>query len=490
MKLLDKMILVLLMIVFVFYSSIALQIVFENDQSKQNAFDSNSIKKFLGLDYNDDIIIEIEDYENTTWYKENPLSQTERKTLILEEIRYIIHNKGKRPPKKYRDWIQFVNKKKCPKSLRFYQQIFEDLSPFFDVKNGKTVSKITYEMIEKILTNKDFISLSVRDHKFVPPKKKIFKIEQYIEELFELIPKNLDIPFNAYDEDIIILPDDGDTEKPYKNVKEIFERNECFRTTYNNNQTEIHPGSIAYYHGLFIEPGGFRPIPELLPLWSWGKRDCFKDILFPVPSALSSFNDWVKWEDKESKLIWRGTTTGTWTTRNNNHKLTHRYRFVDWAKNHSDYIFKNLGITLDVGFSEILQCDADYIEEAKSTTVMRPYASIKEQAKSKYLIVIDGNNWPFRLAKYLGSNSVVFYNGIFTFWFSRHLKPFVHYVPFKADFSDLTEKLEYAKNHDEEMKQIAENAKKFIEEFITPDTVSCYLALLFIEYLELVEHLD
>ena len=66
MKLLDKMILVLLMIVFVFYSSIALQIVFENDQSKQNAFDSNSIKKFLGLDYNDDIIIEIEDYENTT----------------------------------------------------------------------------------------------------------------------------------------------------------------------------------------------------------------------------------------------------------------------------------------------------------------------------------------------------------------------------------------------------------------------------------------
>ena len=66
MKLLDKMILVLLMIVFVFYSSIALQIVFENDQSKQNAFDSNSIKKFLCLDYYDDIIIKIEDYENTT----------------------------------------------------------------------------------------------------------------------------------------------------------------------------------------------------------------------------------------------------------------------------------------------------------------------------------------------------------------------------------------------------------------------------------------
>ena len=121
---------------------------------------------------------------------------------------------------------------------------------------------------------------------------------------------------------------------------------------------------------------------------------------------------------------------------------------------------------------------------------MRPFVSIEEQAKSKYFIVVDGNSWAFRMITSLGSNSVVFYNGIFTVWFSRLIKPFVHYVPFKADFSDLTEKLEYAKNHDEEMKKIAENAKKFIEEFITPDTVSCYLALLFIEYLELVEHLD
>ena len=121
---------------------------------------------------------------------------------------------------------------------------------------------------------------------------------------------------------------------------------------------------------------------------------------------------------------------------------------------------------------------------------MRPFVSIEEQAKSKYFIVVDGNSWAFRMITSLGSNSVVFYNGIFTVWFSRLIKPFVHYVPFKADFSDLTEKLEYAKNHDEEMKKIAENAKKFIEAFITPDTVSCYLALLIVEYLELVEHID
>jgi hypothetical protein len=40
------------------------------------------------------------------------------------------------------------------------------------------------------------------------------------------------------------------------------------------------------------------------------------------------------------------------------------------------------------------------------------------------------------------------------------------------------------------MKQIAQNAKNFIKEFINSNSASCYLALLFTEYLELVSHED
>ena len=433
---------------------------------------------------------EIENYANTTWYRQNPINQTEWYTLTAEDIRYIIHNKGKRPPKKYKDWIKLVNKKNCPKSLDFYQQIFEDLSPFFEVKNGVTVSKITKEMLERIMNDNDFTTLSFRNHQCRTRNDWLFGLGPYFHEITNFIPKNMDFPYNAHDEDIIIIPDDGKTEKPYKSVNDILERNECFRKTYNNNHTEIKPGTIAYNHGLFIEPGGFRPIPELLPLWSWGKRDCFKDILFPVHGALSIYNDHIRWESKESRLVWRGSTTGTWTSRNNKYKLSHRYRFVDWAKNQSENVLNNLGITLDVGFIQVIQCDLDFCEEASLGTVIKPYLSLQEQARSKYFIVVDGNNWPFRLATYLSSNSVVFYNGIFNFWFSRHIKPYVHYIPFKPDFSDLVEKLEYAKNHDEEMKQIAQNAKNFIKEFINSNSASCYLALLFTEYLELVSHED
>ena len=83
----------------------------------------------------------------------------------------------------------------------------------------------------------------------------------------------------------------------------------------------------------------------------------------------------------------------------------------------------------------------------------------------------------------------MFYNSVYKFWFGKLIKPYVHYMPFKEDFSDLIEQLEYAKNHDEEMKQIAQNARKFIEEFATRNSLSCYLGLLLIEYADLMKHL-
>jgi spore maturation protein CgeB len=44
------------------------------------------------------------------------------------------------------------------------------------------------------------------------------------------------------------------------------------------------------------------------------------------------------------------------------------------------------------------------------------------------------------------------------------LKPFVHYIPIKKDFSDLFEKIEYLKNNDKEAERIAKNAQEFARE--------------------------
>ena len=106
------------------------------------------------------------------------------------------------------------------------------------------------------------------------------------------------------------------------------------------------------------------------------------------------------------------------------------------------------------------------------------------------MIVVDGYTWAHRITKYLATNSLVLYNGVYTTWFNKLLKPYVHYLPFKSDFSDLYQQLEYAKNHDEEMKNITKNAKEFAEKYLTHNSRSCYAALLLMEYGELVKDFE
>ena len=120
--------------------------------------------------------------------------------------------------------------------------------------------------MEKILNNKNFDILKIRNYKSQATAEQRYRLEKYLEEFLDFIPKNFNLPFNPYDEDIIIPSDDGNTEKPYRNIKDVLERNECFRNTYNNNQTEMNPGSIAYSHGSFIEPNRFISIPDFLPV--------------------------------------------------------------------------------------------------------------------------------------------------------------------------------------------------------------------------------
>ena len=227
------------------------------------------------------------------------------------------------------------------------------------------------------------------------------------------------------------------------------------------------------------------PYAKLLPVLSFCKKDCYKDILIPVPASLPNFKDNVSWESKEKKLVWRGSTTGTKTSHKTLFELSHRYRLVNWARDYKKYVWEYLGIAVDIELSAVIQCDGN-CEEFKKKTVMSRL-SYDEQFKSKYLIVVDGNGWTFRFPTFLGSNSLILYNGVYNVWFSKLIKPYVHYLPIKADYSDLIEQLEYAKNHDDEMKKIAENARSFVEEFLTPNTTACYLGLMLIEYADLIK---
>jgi hypothetical protein len=60
-------------------------------------------------------------------------------------------------------------------------------------------------------------------------------------------------------------------------------------------------------------------------------------------------------------------------------------------------------------------------------------------------------------------------------YFYSALKPYEHYIPLRRDVKDLLEKIRWAKKHDEECKEIAENARAFALQNLMPNQIYAYL---------------
>ena len=70
----------------------------------------------------------------------------------------------------------------------------------------------------------------------------------------------------------------------------------------------------------------------------------------------------------------------------------------------------------------------------------------------KYQINIDGTVAAYRLPYLLAGSSVVLKQASpYYEHFYRQLQPWQHYIPFKADLSDLLDQIHWARNHDDEV---------------------------------------
>ncbi|KFP88525.1 KDEL motif-containing protein 1, partial [Acanthisitta chloris] len=104
----------------------------------------------------------------------------------------------------------------------------------------------------------------------------------------------------------------------------------------------------------------------------------------------------------------------------------------------------------------------------------------------KYQINIDGTVAAYRLPYLLAGNSVVLkQDSIYYEHFYNELQPWKHYIPFKSDLSDLLEKLQWAKEHDEEAKNIAKSGQEFARNNLMGDHIFCYYFKLFQDYASL-----
>ena len=111
------------------------------------------------------------------------------------------------------------------------------------------------------------------------------------------------------------------------------------------------------------------------------------------------------------------------------------------------------------------------------------YVSLPEHTQYKYLLDVVGRGWSARLKYLLFTHRPLFIaERKFVGYYENELKSFVHYIPVKADFSDLRERYEWAESHYDEALKIAENAYNFAKENLTTEAAEEYFSKQILEY--------
>ena len=94
----------------------------------------------------------------------------------------------------------------------------------------------------------------------------------------------------------------------------------------------------------------------------------------------------------------------------------------------------------------------------------------EQQGTWRYLIDIEGRGYSGRLKLLLATGRVVFMQERkYQEWYAEYLKPWFHYVPVKADFSDLHENLQKIKLNPVLEREIIDQANDFVLQHLTRD---------------------
>jgi Glycosyl transferase family 90 len=160
----------------------------------------------------------------------------------------------------------------------------------------------------------------------------------------------------------------------------------------------------------------------------------------------------LPWQSRQAIAFWRGSTTGIRTGEKNWESLP-RIRLCQLALKHPD--------VLDAGLSKVVQTwhesDRQQIEAAG---LVRGSVPEDEFLKFKYQIDIDGNSnsWPGLYQRLLTGSPVLKVASPHGYrqWYYDRLQLWTNYVPVESDMSDLFEKIEWLRAHDDEAQAIGQ----------------------------------
>mgnify|MGYP003999536723 CR=1 FL=1 len=190
------------------------------------------------------------------------------------------------------------------------------------------------------------------------------------------------------------------------------------------------------------------------------------------------------WEDRVATAVFRGGSTGCGVTPETNTRLKLAQMSANNERDSDDLLFLDAGITnwnlrtRKIQGEKYLQT----IEIDKVGVQLVPKLTPSEQSKFKYIINVDGHVSAFRLSLEMNMGAcLLLVDSPYRMWFRKSIVPYVHYVPVKADMSDLISQIKWCKSHDDECKQIADNARKFYQTHLSEDGCLDYMQSLLVK---------
>ena len=152
-------------------------------------------------------------------------------------------------------------------------------------------------------------------------------------------------------------------------------------------------------------------------------------------------NDKLSFMDKSDSAVWRGKV----------HEAHQPHRVAMFENLHNNS-YCDIGKTNKTGVTPEWEKDQ---------------LSIPEQLQHKFLLCVEGNDVATNLKWAMSSNSLcMMCKPVYETWFMEgKLKPGIHYVELKDDYSDFNEKIEHYKTHPDEAQKIIDNAHRHVLQF-------------------------
>jgi hypothetical protein len=215
-----------------------------------------------------------------------------------------------------------------------------------------------------------------------------------------------------------------------------------------------------------------------LPLPTWEDWARVKYITtgqtFPKSHSTYDHDFCTAWDDKVSKIVFRGASTGLGTTTSTNPRLF----FASLARTDKYTSITDIGITKwnmrprKARPQDPLQCPS------VDTSWTVPSLTPSEQSRYKYILHLPGHSCAYRLSYELAMRSVIFlFPSKYTLWFFPLLTPYVHYIPLDKgyDTEELYDKWVWCEQHPEKAHAIAENAHAFYTQYLTYENILTYV---------------